>query len=253
MPGFDIPAGQWFPAEFGCSSRTPSRPSGNRGSHAGAGLVPVQPRCLAGLKTRLARETFLSFGGNHACHRRDRHACLYRARRRAYGRGKSGQQAGLGLPAKGPCWPGRDCHEEDPRMRPTFHIRSWRPRLGRGVAVLTAAVLGCAGLAAVAAAPASAAPVCQVAYTVNTDWGPGSPSPSTSPTTARRSPRGRWATPTPATSNSPRAGRGTGARPARPSRSPTPPGTAPWPPAPPPRSAPTSPTPAPTPPRRCSP
>src|SRR5215472_11568843 len=46
---------------------------------------------------------------------------------------------------------GRDCHEEDPRMRPTFHIRSWRPRLGRGVAVLTAAVLGCAGLAAVAA------------------------------------------------------------------------------------------------------
>jgi len=83
IPGFDIPAGQWFPAEFGCSSRTPSRPSGNRGSHAGAGLVPVQPRCLAGLKTRLARETFLSFGGNHACHRRDRHACLYRARRRA--------------------------------------------------------------------------------------------------------------------------------------------------------------------------
>jgi len=58
-------------------------------------------------------------------------------------------------------------------MRPTFHIRSWRPRLGRGVAVLTAAVLGCAGLAAVAAAPASAAPVCQVAYTVNTDWGTG--------------------------------------------------------------------------------
>src|SRR5215813_10991343 len=58
-------------------------------------------------------------------------------------------------------------------MRPTFHIRSWRPRLGRGVAVLTAAVLGCAGLAAVAAAPASAAPVCQVAYTVHSDWGTG--------------------------------------------------------------------------------
>ena len=58
-------------------------------------------------------------------------------------------------------------------MRPTFHFRSWRPRLGRGVAVLTAAVLGCAGLAAVAAAPASAAPACQVAYTVNSDWGTG--------------------------------------------------------------------------------
>src|SRR5215469_2384715 len=69
--------------------------------------------------------------------------------------------------------PGRDCHEEDPRMRPTFHIRSWRPRLGRGVAVLTAAVLGSAGLAAVAAVPVSAAPVCQVAYTVNSDWGTG--------------------------------------------------------------------------------
>src|SRR5690349_17727477 len=88
---------------------------------------------------------------------------------RAYGRGKaasrpaSSQHAGRS----------RDCHEEDPRMRPTFRIRAWRPRLGRGIAVLTAVTLGSAGLAAIAAAPASAAPVCQVAYTVNSDWGTG--------------------------------------------------------------------------------
>src|SRR5512142_2068871 len=58
-------------------------------------------------------------------------------------------------------------------MRPTFRIRAWRPRLGRGVALWTVTALGSAGLAAVAAAPASAAPVCQVAYTVNSDWGTG--------------------------------------------------------------------------------
>src|SRR5215469_3113766 len=69
--------------------------------------------------------------------------------------------------------PGLHCHEEDPRMRPTFHIRSWRPRMGRGVAVLTAAVLGSAGLAAVAAVPVNAAPGCQVTYTVNSYWGTG--------------------------------------------------------------------------------
>ena len=57
-------------------------------------------------------------------------------------------------------------------MRP-IHVRAWRPRLRRGAAVLTAAVLVSSGLAAIAAAPASAAPVCQVAYTVNSDWGTG--------------------------------------------------------------------------------
>ena len=58
-------------------------------------------------------------------------------------------------------------------MRSTFRIRAWRPRPKRGIAVLTAVTLGSAGLAAIAAAPASAAPVCQVAYTVNSDWGTG--------------------------------------------------------------------------------
>ena len=58
-------------------------------------------------------------------------------------------------------------------MRPTIRIKARRLRLWRGAAVLAAAALGCAGLTAVAAAPASAAPVCQVAYTVNSDWGTG--------------------------------------------------------------------------------
>ena len=64
-------------------------------------------------------------------------------------------------------------HEEDPRMRPTIRIKARRLRLWRGAAVLAAAALGCAGLTAVAATPASAAPVCQVTYTVNSDWGTG--------------------------------------------------------------------------------
>ena len=58
-------------------------------------------------------------------------------------------------------------------MRPTIRIKIRRLRLWRGAAVLAAAALGCAGLTAVAAAPASAAPVCQVTYTVNSDWGTG--------------------------------------------------------------------------------
>ena len=58
-------------------------------------------------------------------------------------------------------------------MRPTIRIKARRLRLWRGAAVLAAAALGCAGLTAVAAAPASAAPVCQVTYTVNSDWGTG--------------------------------------------------------------------------------
>src|SRR5207302_7121925 len=59
------------------------------------------------------------------------------------------------------------------RMRPTIRIKARRLRLWRGAAVLAAAALGCAGLTAVAAAPASAAPVCQVTYAVNSDWGTG--------------------------------------------------------------------------------
>ena len=58
-------------------------------------------------------------------------------------------------------------------MRPTIGIKARRLRLWHGAAVLAAAALGCAGLTAVAAAPAAAAPVCQVAYTVNSDWGTG--------------------------------------------------------------------------------
>ncbi len=42
-------------------------------------------------------------------------------------------------------------------MRPSFPIRTWRARLWRGVAVTAAAALGCAGMTAMATAPAGAA------------------------------------------------------------------------------------------------
>src|SRR5437660_1710957 len=114
-------------------------------------------------------ETFLAAGGNHACHRGPGGTWLYQFSQPCLWSPQSGQQAGLVADAG----QSRDCHEEDPRMRPTIRIKARRLRLWRGAAVLAAAALGCAGLAAVAAAPASAAPVCQVAYTVNSDWGTG--------------------------------------------------------------------------------
>jgi Cellulose binding domain len=60
-------------------------------------------------------------------------------------------------------------------MRPTLRIRAGRLRLRLRQVVATLAVvgLGSLGLGAVAAMPASAAPVCQVAYTVANDWGTG--------------------------------------------------------------------------------
>jgi cellulose 1,4-beta-cellobiosidase len=48
-----------------------------------------------------------------------------------------------------------------------------RARLRRVLATLTVVALGSIGLAAAVAAPASAAPACQVAYTVQNDWGTG--------------------------------------------------------------------------------
>jgi cellulose 1,4-beta-cellobiosidase len=62
-------------------------------------------------------------------------------------------------------------------MRPTLRIRAGRLRLRlrlrQAVTTLAVVGLGSLGLGAVAAMPASAAPVCQVAYTVANDWGTG--------------------------------------------------------------------------------
>jgi cellulose 1,4-beta-cellobiosidase len=58
-------------------------------------------------------------------------------------------------------------------MRPMLRIRAGRLRLRQAVATLVVAGLSCIGLVAVAAAPASAASACQVAYTVSSDWGSG--------------------------------------------------------------------------------
>ena len=57
-------------------------------------------------------------------------------------------------------------------MRFKFPVRAGRPRLRRGVAAAAAAARSCAGLAAIATTQASAAVVCQVAYSVN-QWSTG--------------------------------------------------------------------------------
>ena len=57
-------------------------------------------------------------------------------------------------------------------MRPTLRIRAGYFRLRRVLTALAVLGLGCAGLAAVTAAPASAATSCQVAYSTN-DWSTG--------------------------------------------------------------------------------
>ncbi len=57
-------------------------------------------------------------------------------------------------------------------MRPTLRIRAGYFRLRRVLTALAVLGLGCAGLAAVTAAPASAATSCQVGYSTN-DWSTG--------------------------------------------------------------------------------
>ena len=57
-------------------------------------------------------------------------------------------------------------------MRPTLRIRAGYFRLRRVLTALAVLGLGCAGLAAVTAAPASAATSCQVAYSAN-QWSTG--------------------------------------------------------------------------------
>jgi cellulose 1,4-beta-cellobiosidase len=58
-------------------------------------------------------------------------------------------------------------------MRFKLRTGAGRSRLRRGLAAAVTVVLGSAGLGALTATQASAAPACQVAYTVQSDWGSG--------------------------------------------------------------------------------
>jgi|HubBroStandDraft_1064217.scaffolds.fasta_scaffold06517_5 cellulose 1,4-beta-cellobiosidase len=54
-----------------------------------------------------------------------------------------------------------------------FSLSAGTRRLRQGLAVVAMVVLGCAGISAVTAPQAVAAPTCQVQYTVESDWGTG--------------------------------------------------------------------------------